>query len=178
MVVFDLPPDTNIAYYESVEQMSPGRYFSLIEGEKGKLYACLEKAADKYEIPYHLMLAIRKQEAGKLGMTQKAARSHDLGPMQINTLWLAPIAKQHPNVTWKSVSHSACVNAYFSAAILKNYINQANGNLWTGVGNYHHHYKSNSKRHNLYKLRVMKWYHKILKKNLGSSINELAESHD
>lgn len=164
--VFELPPNENVAIYESVTSMPAGRYYSLVQRERDKIAECLQSAAKKYKVPYNLLLAIRQQEAGVIGMTQKAARSHDMGVMQINTLWLKEIKKQHPNITWKTVSHSACVNAYFAGSILRYNIDKAKGDLWAGVGNYHHHYLSNKKRHEQYKLRVMKRYRKILKKEL------------
>lgn len=102
--------------------------------------SCLFLAAETYKVPPAVMLGIMSVEGGRVGQAVKNTNgSYDLGPMQINTLWMPQLAK-HWGVTeataLKWVRDDPCTNIHVSAWILRQHINET-GSLSTAVGYYH-----------------------------------------
>ena len=107
----------------------------------GALFAtCLVIAAQNYTVPPGVMLGIMQVEGGRIG--QEVANTngtYDLGPLQINTLWLPELAKK-----WRMdqsrirvlLRDDVCVNIAVSAWILRQKINHT-GSLWGGIAGYH-----------------------------------------
>ena len=55
--------------------------------------ACLMMASQTYNVPPALMVGIYKAEGGKIGQeVPNKNGSYDLGPMQINTIWMPELA--------------------------------------------------------------------------------------
>ena len=54
--------------------------------------------------------------------------------MQINSIWL-PLFSHY--ITEEELTNVGCTNILVGAWILRAQINQAHGNFWEGVGNYH-----------------------------------------
>jgi len=125
----------------------------LVNGVDGK---CVADAAKYYEIPPSIILSIMTVEGGKTGTASRNKNgSYDLGPMQINTLWL-----KETKIKAKTLRDNGCANVFTGAWILKNSINKKNGSLWEGVARYH------SKTPKYYRPYIKKVYHarkKILK---------------
>lgn len=75
--------------------------------------------------------------------------------MQINTLWVAPLARhtrQPESTILRRLLHEPCFNIAAAGAIVRIYLNEAKGDLQRAIGNYHSH---TPMRHNSYRLKVL-----------------------
>ncbi len=105
--------------------------------------ACMAAAAAFYHLPPRVLPAIQVVEGGKPGSVQiNANGSADLGVMQVNTIWLDPLARYarmaQPAVAQRLVD-DPCFNIAAAAAILRVYLTEAHGNLMAAIGHYHSH---------------------------------------
>ena len=68
--------------------------------------------------------------------------SADLGLMQVNTIWVGPLARyarmSQPAVTQRLID-DPCFSIAASAAIMRLYLNQAHNDLMVAIGYYHSH---------------------------------------
>ncbi|NBX74635.1 MAG: transglycosylase [Alphaproteobacteria bacterium] len=107
---------------------------------KEMIAACLMAAANHYDVPPAVMVGIMHVEGGRVG--QEVANkngSYDLGPMQINTIWLPQLAglwKKDVASARMAVRDNACVNVYVAAWILRQTY-QRTGTLWGAIAHYH-----------------------------------------
>lgn len=104
------------------------------------LALCIFTAAQTYSVPPSVILGVLNVEGGKVGMASANTNgTYDLGPMQINTLWVPELAK-HWGVNQKTalrwVRDDACVNIGVGAWILRKKMNEA-GSLHGGIAGYH-----------------------------------------
>lgn len=104
------------------------------------LAACIFIAAQTYSVPPAVLVGIMHVEGGKVGQqVRNTNNSYDLGPMQINTLWLPELSK-HWRVskgTAKSwVRDDGCINVSVAAWILRKKTDDA-GSLYKGIAHYH-----------------------------------------
>ena len=104
------------------------------------LATCIFLAAQTYQVPPAVLIGIMKVEGGKVGQeVSNTNGSHDLGPMQINTIWLPELA-DHWGVSKdkarQMVRDDACTNIGVSAWILRQHINDT-GDLQQAVAWYH-----------------------------------------
>lgn len=125
------------------------------------LAACLMLASQTYSVPPAVMLSIYKAEGGKVGQEVRNTNgTSDLGPMQINTLWLPELAEKwgvSEETARKWVRDDACTNVGVAAWILKTHMDETQ-NLSQAISYYH----SRTPRHGLkYKKRI----EQILKEN-------------
>lgn len=92
------------------------------------LAACLMLASQTYSIPPAVLVGIYKAEGGKVGQEVKNKNgSYDLGPMQINTIWLPELSKKwgvSESTARKWVRDDACTNVGVSAWILRGHIDE------------------------------------------------------
>lgn len=119
------------------------------------LAACLMLASQTYSIPPAVMVGIYKAEGGKVGQEVKNTNgSYDLGPMQINTIWMPELAKKwgvSEETARKWVRDDACTNVSVSAWILQQHIEETNS-LSQAIA----YYNSRTPRHgSKYKKRVI-----------------------
>ena len=104
------------------------------------LAACLLAAANTYQVPPAVMIGIMQVEGGRVGQAVRNDNgSYDLGPMQVNTLWVPQLANVwHVSTntarTW--VRDDGCVNVHVAAWILKQKIAET-GSLYGGIAHYH-----------------------------------------
>ena len=57
------------------------------------LAACMMLAAQTYSVPPAILVGIYKAEGGQVGQEVRNTNgSYDLGPMQINTVWMPELA--------------------------------------------------------------------------------------
>lgn len=103
--------------------------------------ACLLLAAQTYSLPPVSLMGIYQVEGGQVGQEVGPNQngSYDLGPMQINTLWVPELAKR-----WKVSESTArqwlrddpCTNAGVAAWILREHYDET-GNLAQAISHYH-----------------------------------------
>ncbi|MDO9712297.1 lytic transglycosylase domain-containing protein [Paracraurococcus lichenis] len=103
--------------------------------------ACMMAVATFYGLPPRVLPAIQAVEGGQVGtVSRNQDGSEDLGVMQVNTRWLAPVAQVTglPEGTVRErLVGDACFNIAAAGAILHGHLRQANGDLMRAVGNYH-----------------------------------------
>lgn len=86
-------------------------------------------AAQNYAIPPQVLIGILHVEGGKVGQQVRNSNgTYDLGPMQINTLWTAELAKEW-GVSRSYAKHvirdDACTNVNVAAWIFRRNLNEA-----------------------------------------------------
>ena len=105
--------------------------------------ACMLLTASVYHLPPRVLPAILAVEGGSPGSVHlNKDRSEDLGVMQINTLWIAPLARQTglPQASVRSrLINESCFNIAAAGLIMRKYLNETKGELLLAVGNYHSH---------------------------------------
>ncbi len=104
------------------------------------LAACLMLAAQTYSVPPAVMVGILQVEGGNIGQQVRNTNgSYDLGPMQINTVWVPQLADYWgvDNITaarW--VRDDACTNMGVAAWILRSHMDET-GSLSQAIAHYH-----------------------------------------
>jgi hypothetical protein len=105
--------------------------------------ACMAAAAAFYHLPPRVLPSIQAVEGGKPGSVQiNTNGSADLGLMQVNTIWLQPLASyahMKPEAVADRLVSDPCFNIAASAAIMRLYLNESHGNLMAAIGYYHSH---------------------------------------
>lgn len=104
--------------------------------------SCLLLAAQTYNVPPQVMVGILHVEGGKVGQEvgPNVNGSYDLGPMQVNTLWMPQLARYwgvDTKTAYKWVRDNSCVNLHVSAWILRQKLDEAGGSLFAGIARYH-----------------------------------------
>lgn len=105
------------------------------------LAACLLIAAQTYSIPPAVLLGIYQVEGGRVGQEVGPNQngSYDLGPMQINTIWLPELAREWgvtAATARKWVRDDPCTNVGVSAWILRRNLDET-GDLARSIAHYH-----------------------------------------
>jgi hypothetical protein len=105
--------------------------------------ACMTAAAALYHLPPRLLPSIQAVEGGRPGLIQPNANgTADLGLMQINTIWIEPLAR-YAHMPAQAVAYrlldDSCFNIAAAAAIMRVYLSEAQGNLMVAIGYYHSH---------------------------------------
>lgn len=105
------------------------------------LAACILLAAETYSVPVPVLLGIYHVEGGTVGQAvgPNVNGSYDLGPMQINTIWIPELARiwgvsEDTALRW--VRDDPCTNAGVAAWILERNIEET-GNLAQAIAYYH-----------------------------------------
>ena len=105
--------------------------------------ACMVAVAAFYQLPPRVLPAIQAVEGGRIGTVHvNTDGSEDLGVMQVNTRWVAILARTigaAPDATRQRLIGDACFNIAAAGIILRTYLNQARGDLLLAVGHYHSH---------------------------------------
>jgi len=105
---------------------------------------CSVKAAQKYEIPANILLAIAEKEGGKPGQwVINSNGTHDVGTMQFNTAYLQDLSKY--GITADHVAQSGCYPFELAAWRIRMHIKNDDGDIWTKAANYH----SRTPKHNM-----------------------------
>lgn len=104
------------------------------------LAACLMLASQTYAVPPAVLVGIYKAEGGKVGQeVPNNNGSHDLGPMQINTVWLPTLSEKwgvNEATARRWVRDDACTNVGVAAWILRNHLDETKS-LSRAIANYH-----------------------------------------
>lgn len=116
------------------------------------LAACLMLASQTYAVPPAVLVGIYQVEGGKVGQAVANTNgSYDLGPMQINTIWMPQLAKQWGVSETQAkawVRDDPCTNMGVAAWILRGHIEETKS-LSQAIAHYHSrtpHYGKNYKR--------------------------------
>ncbi|MGH7211698.1 MAG: lytic transglycosylase domain-containing protein, partial [Acetobacteraceae bacterium] len=105
--------------------------------------ACMAAAASCYALPPRVLPAIQQVEGGRIGtVAADPDGTSDLGVMQVNTRWLAPLAGitrlTEAEVRARLIL-DPCFNIAAAAAILRTYRAESHGDLMAAIGDYHSH---------------------------------------
>ncbi|MCF8495195.1 MAG: lytic transglycosylase domain-containing protein [Alphaproteobacteria bacterium] len=104
------------------------------------LAACLMLASQTYEVPPAVLVGIYKAEGGKVGQeVGNTNGSQDLGPMQINTIWMPELSKKwgvSEKTAKKWVRDDPCTNVGVAAWILRSHLDETQ-NLSQAIAHYH-----------------------------------------
>jgi hypothetical protein len=105
--------------------------------------ACIAAAAAFYHLPPRVLPSIQAVEGGQVGMVHENSNgTADLGLMQVNTIWVAPLAayaRMAPEVVADRLVNDACFNIAAAAAIMRVHLNETRGDLMQAIGLYHSH---------------------------------------
>ncbi|HYZ61939.1 MAG TPA: lytic transglycosylase domain-containing protein [Acetobacteraceae bacterium] len=105
--------------------------------------ACMAATAVFYSLPPRVLPAIQAVEGGRVGMVHRNTDgSDDLGLMQVNTRWvpvLAAVTREPAAAIRVRLIEDPCFNIAAAGAILRTYLNEAQGDLELAVGFYHSH---------------------------------------
>jgi hypothetical protein len=105
------------------------------------LTACLILASQTYSVPPAVMVGILQVEGGRVGQQvgPNDNGSYDLGPMQINTLWVPRLARYwgvSDTTAHRWIRDDACTNMGVSAWILRRHLNETSS-LSKAIAYYH-----------------------------------------
>ena len=105
--------------------------------------ACMAAVASFYNLPPRFLPSIQVVEGGQIGTVSRNVNgTEDLGLMQVNTIWVAPISR-HTRLSEEDVRarliNDGCFNIAAAGAIMRTYLNEANGDLMLAIGYYHSH---------------------------------------
>lgn len=124
--------------------------------------ACMAMVASFYQLPPRVLPSIHLVEGGRPGMVSPNTNgSSDLGVMQVNTIWIEPLAQRmrlSPEVVRDRLIHDACFNIAAAAAILRLHLDESGGNLMRAIGNYH---SRTVLRHRAYQFKVLRAARKL-----------------
>jgi hypothetical protein len=105
--------------------------------------ACMTAAAAFYHLPPRILPSIQAVEGGRPGLGHmNLNETADLGVMQINTIWIQPLAqyaRMEPDAVADRLINDPCFNIAAAAAIMRLYLMETHGNLLAAVGYYHSH---------------------------------------
>jgi soluble lytic murein transglycosylase-like protein len=105
--------------------------------------ACMVLVAQLYALPPRVLPSIQAVEGGAPGTVSRNANgSEDLGVMQINSLWIGPLVRYtgaDAGTVRERLILRPCYNIAAAGAILRTYLDEADGDLMRAVGNYHSH---------------------------------------
>lgn len=103
--------------------------------------ACMIAVATYDHLPPRVLPSIQAVEGGSVGTVHPNANgSEDLGIMQINTVWVQPLARftaMPVSVVRDRLVNDACFNIAAAGAILRANMDATGGNLMQSIGNYH-----------------------------------------
>ena len=96
---------------------------------------CINRAAQNFQIPELPLWVILDVEGGTLGkVSQNTNKTYDIGPMQINSIWLKHLAPF--GITEHALKNNLCVNIYVAAWIFTKEL-QRHGTLSKALAYYH-----------------------------------------
>lgn len=111
-------------------------FFANLPPQLQERVVCSISAAVKYEVPANIVLAVAEKEGGKPGQwVRNSNGTHDVGPMQFNTAYLAELSRY--GIAADDVAASGCYAFDLAAWRLRVHIRNDKGDLWTKAANYH-----------------------------------------
>ena len=121
--------------------------------------ACLIQAAHHYAVPPVVLEAIRVVENGETGKIRKNANgSSDLGPFQVNSIWIRTLRQKGVRVSFSRLRDNGCLNAFVAAYILSQEERHApEHSLRIAIGRYHSHRPGEARKYRARVLREIAW---------------------
>jgi len=105
--------------------------------------SCMALTAHFYGLPPRVLPSIQAVEGGRPGLVHPNNNgSADLGLMQVNSRWVAPIAevvRQSDLQVSVRLIRDPCFSIAAAGAILSAYRREAHGDLMLAIGYYHSH---------------------------------------
>ncbi len=105
--------------------------------------SCMLMVAAATGLPPRVLPVIQSIEGGSAGLVRPDANgTADLGVMQVNTIWVAPLAARaglSAATTKQRLADDPCFNIAASALILRVYLAETGGALLPAIGDYHSH---------------------------------------
>jgi len=105
---------------------------------------CLLDASKRFRVPASLIQAIMDVEGGTQGkVSHNTNGSYDIGPMQINSIWLPDVEKRGGSL--QLLLYHSCANIHFGTWLLSRELDGVDPqridirSFWRAVGNYHSH---------------------------------------
>jgi hypothetical protein len=97
---------------------------------------CSIQEAQRYGLPPAVMLAVAQIEGGRPGLAVRNTNgTFDLGPMQLNTAWLATLRPYGVDPRWAMAR--GCYPYQLAAWRIRAHVLGDKGDYWTRVANYH-----------------------------------------
>ena len=136
--MFDLP----------LEQMSPRIQERVV---------CSIMAAQQYNVPANIVLAVAETENGRAGQWVKNTNNtYDVGSLQFNTTYLKDLARF--GITSKDVEAGGCYAFDLATWRLNRHLTlDSNGDIWTRAANYH---SKTPSKNAIYRAKLIKSAHK------------------
>lgn len=104
------------------------------------LAACFIFAAQTYHVPEAVLIGLYKTEGGEIGQEVKNTNgTSDLGPMQINSLWVPQLAQKwgvSEDTAYGWLRDDGCTNIGVSAWVLRTHLD-ATGSMSKAIEHYH-----------------------------------------
>lgn len=124
---------------------------------------CVVKSAQDYRLNPLVLLAVLKVESnGRTGIVVRNTNgTFDLGPAQFNTATWAALLEKRYHIPRSLLVNDMCQAVRAMAFAVRTEINQANGDFWQGIGNYH---SKTAVHHRRYVSAVNAAYHAMIKK--------------
>lgn len=105
--------------------------------------ACMMTVSAMAHVPPRVLPVIADIEGGRAGLVRPDTNgTFDLGVMQVNTIWVGPIARRAhlpPAVAEAKLIRDPCFNIAAAAFILRVYLLETHGALLPAIGDYHSH---------------------------------------
>lgn len=143
--------------------------------------ACLAMAAQTYQVPPQVLVAILHVEGGKVGQQVRNTNgTYDLGPMQINTIWTAELAREWgvSRATAKRlIRDDACTNINVAAWIFRKNLNETKS-LSKAIAWYNSRTPSIGYRYKRKVLQVMKEKNLFPVKTVSKSTTPVEETQN
>jgi hypothetical protein len=97
---------------------------------------CSISAAQSFGLPPSVVLAVAQIEGGRPGLARRNTNgTYDLGPMQLNTAWLAELRPYGVDPRW--ALGGGCYPYQLAAWRIHAHVVRDGGEYWTRVANYH-----------------------------------------
>ena len=138
--------------------VAPARADETLSPAETRVRGCIAAAASSYRLPQSLILILLRVEGGQLGaVSPNTNDTVDIGPLQVNTIWVPRIARHWqatPQAAYAALRDNFCANIEGGTWILRQALDEAGGDFWSGVGIYHSH---NPVHKDNYLRRVLDW---------------------
>jgi hypothetical protein len=99
-------------------------------------FECAKESGEMFNVPLAMIFVIMDTEGGKVGSYRVNKNgSRDLGPMQINTLWLPKLKAL--GINEKNLRDNGCLNVAVASWILRSHLKNAKNDPLIAVSYYH-----------------------------------------